>query len=389
VALFQRRLAPFRVPVFERLAAMPDIELQVFTGVGGADAAGVRFAHRTVRTISAPSRRGALQLHPQVVAEILRRRHDVVIVEGSVRVLTGLVIALLKPLHGCSVICWNSLYDRRLGAVAFPRGLRGLPLRTLLRRADAILAYSESAAMIMQRCLPDPGRVVRATNALDTELLQTAEADWRRHPQRLRNFAEEHGLAEGPLVLYVGRLTEEKRVPDLLRAFARIWHHAPPPKPTLAIIGDGIARDRLSELARETAPGAPINFLGEIRDVREICPFFLLAHVFVLPGSGGLAVYHALAHGLPTVATHADGTERDLITDGETGFLCEPGDVESLAARASEILNAPDRKWRAMSEACRRRIEERAHITRLLGAFRDAITTALHTPMPHDPRPWA
>jgi glycosyltransferase involved in cell wall biosynthesis len=386
VAVFQRRLAPFRVPVFERLAAMPDIHLQVFTGAGGAHAGAARFAHRTVRTIRAPFARNALQLQPRVIAEILRRRHDVVIVEGSVRVLTGLVIALLKPLHGSPVICWNSLYDRRRGTVAFPHGLRGLPLRTLLRRADAILAYSESAATLMERSLPDPGRVVLATNALDTELLQAAEADWRRHPQRLRRFAEAHGLAEGPVVLYVGRLTEEKRVPDLLNAFARIWDHAPAPKPTLAIIGDGIARPRLSELAKEIAPGARISFLGEIRDVGEICPFFLLARVFVLPGSGGLAVYHALTHGVPTVATRADGTERDLIINGENGFLCESGDVDSLAARASEILNAPDQKWSGMSEACRQRIEERAHITRLLRAFREAIATGLHAPMPNDQR---
>ena len=88
---------------------------------------------------------------------------------------------------------------------------------------------------------------------------------------------------------------------------------------------------------------------------------FFSVHVFVLPGLGGLAISEAMAHGLPVVATEADGCEVDLVEEGANGYLLPVGDRDALEARLDEMLSDPQRLER-MSAHSRQVIERRYNI---------------------------
>ena len=85
-----------------------------------------------------------------------------------------------------------------------------------------------------------------------------------------------------PTILFVGRLQSRKRVDYLLRACAEMES-----KPRLVIVGDGPERVKLESLARDVYPAA--EFSGA-KHGAEIKPYFAEADLFVLPGTGGLAV---------------------------------------------------------------------------------------------------
>ena len=99
----------------------------------------------------------------------------------------------------------------------------------------------------------------------------------------------------------------------------------------------------------------------------DVGPFFAAFDVFVLPsGNEGTPVtaIEALASGCPVVATRVGGVP-DVVTDGEDGFLVEPGDVEELAARLAQLANDPDLRGR-MGAAGRERMRSRYAVDRLI-----------------------
>jgi glycosyltransferase involved in cell wall biosynthesis len=153
-----------------------------------------------------------------------------------------------------------------------------------------------------------------------------------------------------------------------------------PLEPILAIVGDGVERQRLEAQALELGLAGDVKFYGEIRDPHDVCPYFLCARVLALPGAGGLALYQALAHGLPAVATSADGTERDLVADGETGFICDPGDIATFALRLGELIAMPQADWAELSSSCRQLTRGRRHSLNMVGQLKAAVASAAGRP---------
>lgn len=124
--------------------------------------------------------------------------------------------------------------------------------------------------------------------------------------------------ADSRLIGVIGRLVPEKRVKDLIWAadLLRVLHD----NLRLLIIGDGPLRPQLRQYARLASDLEHIQFLGERADVWRILP-----HLEVLWNSDegrapSMAILEAMASGVPVVASDTP-INRELIVDGETGFL--------------------------------------------------------------------
>jgi glycosyltransferase involved in cell wall biosynthesis len=162
-----------------------------------------------------------------------------------------------------------------------------------------------------------------------------------------RRFAPEPGAGrEG--VLFVGRLTPHKGVDHLIRAL--------PPGAALRIAGSGGHDARPPErdypaLLRRLAQDRDVTFLGPVPD-RDLPELYRGAAVLALPSLNrtcygrdvpvsellGLAALEAMASGTPVVASRTGGLA-EVVVDGETGFLVEPGDVEALRDRLALVLS--------------------------------------------------
>jgi glycosyltransferase involved in cell wall biosynthesis len=150
-------------------------------------------------------------------------------------------------------------------------------------------------------------RVFIAPNAVETPL--------RRLPRR--SLAGRRPLR----LIFAGRLQGRKGVANLLEACASLS-----PQPELWIVGDGPDRERLVSIAARRCPTAVFTGAVHGSDLRRLLE---AADVFVLPGTGGLAVQQALAHGLPVIAAQGDGSQEDMVTP-DNGWLVGPG-AQALA----------------------------------------------------------
>ena len=157
---------------------------------------------------------------------------------------------------------------------------------------------------------------------------------------------ESRRLSSLPRILFVGGDFERKGGLLLLDAFRRL----PEGSAELHIV----TRSKI-----EPEPGVMIH--GEMRpNSIELRELYQSCHIFCMPTLAeafGLVAIEASASGLPLVTTNVGGLT-DVVLDGETGFLIEPGDVEALTDRLGQLIADPER-CSAMGRAARRHAESR------------------------------
>ena len=163
--------------------------------------------------------------------------------------------------------------------------------------------------------------------------------------------------------MHVSNFRSVKRVRDVIRIYAEVNRELPS---VLVMIGDGPDRPAAEEEARMLGVQDSVSFLGKLD---QIAPLLAAADLFLLPSqseSFGLSALEALASGVPVVGSDAGGLP-EVVRDGETGILCQVGDISGMAAAALSILS--DRKrWAHMSRLAtldsRERFSRNAIVTR-------------------------
>jgi glycosyltransferase involved in cell wall biosynthesis len=197
--------------------------------------------------------------------------------------------------------------------------------------------------------------------AIDTE---------QYHPAR-RSQAMRERLTQGdsaaPLLVYVGRLSNEKRLEWLLEPLRRM------PGVRLALVGSGPAEEHL----RSVFAGTPTVFTGYLGG-DDLAAAYASADVFAFPSDTetlGFVAMEAMASGVPVVGARAGGIP-DVISDGVDGFLFTPGDADDLTGKLQRLLT-DDALRRQFSLQARREMEKwswEAATSGLVDHYRKAIT---------------
>jgi glycosyltransferase involved in cell wall biosynthesis/predicted metal-dependent phosphoesterase TrpH len=195
-------------------------------------------------------------------------------------------------------------------------------------RCATVLAPTRGVADgLASRGMPDVGVWGRG---VDTDLFSPE----RRDDDLRARVLDEGGLA----ILYVGRLSHEKRIGVLLDAFARVSRARPEAR--LVVVGEGPARREFER----TAPAGTV-FPGEVRGL-ELAAYYASADVFCFPSTTdtfGQVLLEAGASGLPVVAAAAGGAQ-ELVQHGQTGLLVQPEEPGLLAAALLELAESPARR---------------------------------------------
>lgn len=349
VGLQQRVLPDYRAAFVESLARRCDGGLEVFAGDPRAGEgilpAPPLAAARLTRADNRHLFSGRLLLVWQagLIRWLEATQPQVLILEANLRYLSSRLAVRWMRARRRPVVGWG------LGAGA-PVGLGGVLRRTWLSGFDALIAYSSRGAA-QYRALGFPAeRVFVAPNA-------TAAA-----PARMPVRPEASGRPRR--LLFVGRLQPRKRVDLLLEACAALEPH-----PELTIIGDGPAAERLHALAQVRCPQA--RFPGDLRGA-ALDSAFEQADLFVLPGTGGLALQQALAAGLPIIAAEGDGSQQDMVTR-ENGWRVRPGRGDDLLQALQHALALDAATLRGMGEASFQLARTRFSLEAMTTAFIQAL----------------
>ncbi|MET0830687.1 MAG: glycosyltransferase [Microbacterium sp.] len=150
-------------------------------------------------------------------------------------------------------------------------------------------------------------------------------------------------------ILFVGRLTTEKHIDVLLKAVALL---DPQLDVHVDLVGGGDQRKNLETLAHSLGLDTHVTFHGhapeeELRTLYSRASLFAIASIAELQS---IATMEAMASGLPIVAANAVALPH-LVHDGENGYLFEPGDVQEMAARLTDVLTAAPEERRRMQQA--------------------------------------
>ncbi len=210
----------------------------------------------------------------------------------------------------------------------------------IFKMTDAVVAMSgenlvelKAAGFPSSRALRTPNGIRISRKELDTDTHTKSQVACR--------------------VVFVGRLSEEKRINDLLHAWRRVILDSPVPA-TLDLWGDGPAEQALKSLCSSLGITESVSFRGHVDSVRDQLPNM---DVFVLTSNregNSNAILEAMAAGLPIVSTRVGGTPMQVGAEG-CRFPITPGDRDALYDRLMELISNPELR-KSAGDAMRNRI---------------------------------
>jgi glycosyltransferase involved in cell wall biosynthesis len=224
-------------------------------------------------------------------------------------------------------------------------GLLGNIFIRLLKNVDAFVAISEEIKEGLLAEGYEAGRVYRIPNSIDRSIF----------------YSESKKETAESTVIFSGALDKRKGVEVLLEAWKDV--HKIFPKCNLMILGKGPQKTYLEIKADRLGITDAVKFTGHVSSVPD---YLRIADIFVLPSlQEGLpnSLLEAMACGLPVIASKIGGVV-DVVEDGKSGILVEPGDISGLASAMVRLLKDNVLRQR-LGEEARKRIVEGFSIDRI------------------------
>ena len=237
--------------------------------------------------------------------------------------------------------------------------------KTAVEAADRVIAVSRRMREdILEHFKVDPDRVVVIHNGIDPDQFRRTEA---------RDVLARRGVRE-PYVLFVGRITDQKGIFHLLEAAPKL-----PREVQVVLCASAPDTPEIeARLKRAVAEHPNVRWIGEMIPVDEVVQLYSHAAVFVCPSvyePFGLINLEAMACETPVVASAVGGI-LEVVEDGKTGLLVEPGRPDALAAAIRGLLEDPAR-GRAMGRAGRLRVEAKFSWTSVAARTQEVYADAI------------
>ncbi len=270
-----------------------------------------------------------------VIKTVCKKKIDIVIFMGEMNVISTWLAIIICKFRAIEIWFWgHGIYGNESELKKFFR-------LSFLKLADKHLLYEKRAEQILIKNGFQKKNLEIVYNSLDYELQKKLfEKLESKKPSGIPHFKNDY-----PTLLFIGRLTQQKKLEILIRAVKELDKSNY--KVNLLIIGDGNERDRLIWLLAKLRLN---NFYicGSLYDEHEISSLIYNSDLCVSPGNVGLTAIHSLSYGT-AVASHNNFNnqmpEVETIIQGVNGFLFKEGDSLDLAIKIKSFLEfKPDKK---------------------------------------------
>lgn len=296
-----------------------------------------------------------------LVKLIKKEKPDMIVLQFHVSIVSYWFAYFFLRRNNIPYIIWDCNYTRdslRGVLVYFRKAL----VDFTYRRAVVCITYGSVFRNYLINLGKDSDKVVVAQNTINVEsILEKRSKDCSN-----RKF--NHSIK----ILYVGALLNRKYVDSAIIAVCKlIEEHY---DIYFDIVGDGPERAFLESLSCRKGKEDRVVFYGAKKD-KELQSFFENADIFLLPGTGGLAVNEAMAYSLPIISTKGDDTIVDLI-EGNGYLLSSFGNYVEIMDALKTFLLLPEEDKIAMSKKSEQIIKTRASLKNMVDNHIIAIETA-------------
>ena len=355
VAFFQPYLANWRIEYLEFFTNKYDGEVIIYDGgfggkndtksVSGNSAGFVfkkLFSFSPVLNFKKQSY--PFYFSPFLFFHLLKDKPEVIVTEGEINFVNNISIFIYTKLFGKRYVWW-SLGKVRTRRKNLLNKILDPIVCLLIRNASCIMARNSLAkSYYLENKKLKQKHIIIAPNSMNHYLaLSEYECDLEAELKRLK---------KRKVVMYVGALTKQKRPIDLIESF-NLVNLDSPNELDLWFVGDGPEMEVLKDRVKELGLNGRVLFFGKV--FKGVAKYFRMADFIVVPGLGGLVINHAMIFGKAVISRLADGTELDLIKNGETGYLVDGYSNEELATAIKAIL--VNNNYLRMGEAAKELVE--------------------------------
>lgn len=258
--------------------------------------------------------------------------------------MVGDELKIITTLHGTDITVLG--YDPTLSEI----------IRFGIEQSDTVTAVSN-------QLVAETKRLLKTDKHIDTVYNFVDEREYYRKDRR--QLKKAYGIEEDEkVVVHISNFRAVKRITDVIRSFAFIRKEL---KAKLLLIGDGPERTIAGELITQLQLCDDVLFLGSQNQVSDFLAMSDLKLLLSEKESFGLVALEAMACEVPVIATNIGGIP-EVVIDGETGYLCELGDITTIAKKAVELLQ-DENKRKQFGKQAKQRVTQSFSLEQIVSQY--------------------
>jgi len=271
-------------------------------------------------------------IFPFLIFSLIRNNPKIIITEGGQNTINNIQVFLYCMLFKRKYIIWDLGKGYADFGNSFPRRTYMKLYNVILKHSYYIYGYNSQSKVYFNSLGIDNNKIIILNNTIDTRKIKKLRIE---KANEVPYGLEKQSKDDYTFLIFVGTLLPSKNIEsmaDLLRMLGEKYY--------LIIVGDGEPEYR-SEL-KEVFKGTNHIFTG-YKKLEQLNPYYKLASFAILPGLGGLSINQSMAFGAPVVCSVADGAEKDLVFNDETGYI-----YKNLNDAYKYIVTKKPDEWKRM-----------------------------------------
>ncbi|MCK6257491.1 N-acetyl-alpha-D-glucosaminyl L-malate synthase BshA [Fictibacillus sp. KIGAM418] len=296
------------------------------------------------------------------MAEVAKRE-KLDIIHAHYAIPHAICAFLAKQMAGEQLKIVTTLHGTDITVLGYDPSLKEM-IKFGIENSDAVTAVSNSLKDDTYKLLGIKNEIQPIYNFVD-------EREYFK--QEAAHLKKGYGIKpEEKVIIHISNFRSVKRVPDVIRAFHKIVSTIPA---KLLLIGNGPEFTVACKMVQELDIEDHVLFLGKQENVAELFSISDLKLLLSEKESFGLVLLEAMACGVPVVGTNIGGIP-EVILDGETGYICELGDIDGIAAASLSILT-DENKQQTFAYQAMQHVRDHFHSSKIVGDYEDLYYSVL------------
>jgi len=340
IVIIQNFMVPYEAPLFSGLAKIPFINLKVFYCTQTYKTrrwpiTGHKYPYEILPGFTLLLNKFACSFNPSIIMNIIKARPDVVVLSGGYNHITMQLAFIVCKCLNVPIIYRsdeNQISRNNISEVArLARPIEQL----MIKKSSAIICPGQLSKKYHYYSGAESNKIfiVPYTSANDDAYFHLG----KRLRKDKENIKDKLGFQGKKIIIYTGRLVEEKGVVVLLNALSSL--NKKNDNLLLILVGSGSKENSYKEYALKNHINN-VLFLGNISELEKIIMYYSIADVFVLPSNidlWGIVVNEAMLCGLPVIVSNNAGAS-EMIQNGLNGVIFKAGDPFNLSSAIESIL---------------------------------------------------